>query len=60
MATSEDRFLEDDLRRRFDQIFKAVTPGSDLEQMLRQLYGTAIAMAKQIQEQKQEIARLRQ
>lgn len=60
MAMNDDRFLEDDLKRRFDQIFKQVTPSSDLDQMLRPLYGTMIAMARQIQELKQEIARLQQ
>jgi hypothetical protein len=34
MATDNDRFIEDDLRRRFAQILELVEPGSDLDRML--------------------------
>lgn len=58
MASDDDSFVENDLRRRFAEIFEHVKRPSDLDVMLRQLQMTVLAMAKRIEEQKKQIALL--
>lgn|GEM_PF-5775528 len=48
--SADARFIEDDLKGKFQAMFKFVDAGSDLDVHLRQMQMTVIAMARKIEE----------
>lgn len=48
--STDEKFIENDLKARFQEIFKLVPASSDLDPLLRQLQMTVIAMARKIEE----------